>query len=394
MSKAKIKEGRVSNGVYVYHGKRKSTIRIAFMFKGVLCRESLAMEPTKKNIRFATNYLGRIHDEIEREIFDYAAHFPKSKRALLFAGSKGTAKTIGEALDLHLAGIKRTIQASTYRDYKSAIEYHLKPAFGDIWLKDLTTSKIKAWIADLPVSNKRVNNVLIPLRQMYENAYEEGSVNMNPLIRVKHLTFEIDDPDPFELSEISTILDALPEQGKNLFQFAFWSGLRTGELIALEWGDIDWEKGEINVRKNSVRKIVKAPKSKAGKREVLILPPAMEALQAQKPFTFMKDGAVFHNPTTMQPWETDAQIRRTCWQHALKKCGVRYRTPYQTRHTYASMLLTAGEDPTWIAKQMGHKDWGVIRTRYARWIPGQNPDAGKKAANLFKTISKVTAKHS
>ncbi len=114
------------------------------MFKGVLCRESLAMEPTTKNIRFATNYLGRIHDEIERENFDYAAHFPNSKRAILFAGSKGTVKTIGEALDLHLAGIKRTIQASTYRDYKSAIEYHLKPAFGNIWLKDPSISQSPA----------------------------------------------------------------------------------------------------------------------------------------------------------------------------------------------------------------------------------------------------------
>jgi integrase len=388
------KTKRVGNGVSVYEGKRKKAIRINFTFKGVLCRETLSLQPTPKNIKFATNYLGRIHDEIARENFDYAAHFPNSKRAILFVGSKGTVKTIGEALDLHLAGIKRTIQASTYRDYKSVIEYHLKPAFGNIFLKDLTSARIKAWIADLPVSNKRVNNVLIPLRQMYENAYEEGFVHVNPLIRVKHLSVEIDEPDPFELSEIITILDALPEQGRNLFQFAFWSGLRTGELIALEWGDMDWEKGVIVVRRNSVRKVVKGPKSKAGNREVLILPPAMEALQAQKPFSFLMDGAVFHNPKTMQPWETDAQIRRTCWQHALKKSGVRYRTPYQTRHTYASMLLTAGEDPTWIAKQMGHKDWGVIRTRYARWIPGQNPTAGRKAANLFKTISKVTAKHS
>ncbi|MGB7596783.1 MAG: site-specific integrase, partial [Gallionella sp.] len=56
---------------------------------------------------------------------------------------------------------------------------------------------------------------------------------------------------------------------------------------------------------------------------------------------------------------------------------------YQTRHTYASMLLSAGEDPMWVSHQMGHSDWGMIRKTYGRWIPDMNPIAGRKVEDLW-----------
>jgi integrase len=70
---------------------------------------------------------------------------------------------------------------------------------------------------------------------------------------------------------------------------------------------------------------------------------------------------------------------------------VRYRYPYQTRHTYASMLLTAGEDPMWVARQMGHSDWGMIRKVYARWLPDINPNAGAKIDSLLPVFGHVGA---
>lgn len=51
-----------------------------------------------------------------------------------------------------------------------------------------------------------------------------------------------------------------------------------------------------------------------------------------------------------------------------QQAQVKYRRPHNSRHTYASTMLTAGKDPTWLAKQMGHNDLGMIRMVYARWI--------------------------
>jgi integrase len=143
----------------------------------------------------------------------------------------------------------------------------------------------------------------------------------------------------------------------------------------------------LRVRRAFVHKKIKQPKTKSGERDVMLFQPAIEALRNQKTFSFLADGRIFLNPRTNEPWETDGQIRKTLWQPALKRAGVVYRNPYQTRHTYASTLLSKGENPMWVAQQMGHKDWGMIRKRYGRWIPAVSSDAGSKIKMIWSQDS-------
>lgn len=91
-----------------------------------------------------------------------------------------------------------------------------------------------------------------------------------------------------------------------------------------------------------------------------------------------KGEEVFQNPRLERRWEGDQPIRKTLWTGILQNAGVRYRNPYQTRHTYASMMLSAGEHPMWVAKQMGHADWTMIARVYGRWMPEADILAGKK----------------
>lgn len=112
----------------------------------------------------------------------------------------------------------------------------------------------------------------------------------------------------------------------------------------------------MTVRRAKVRKQVKAPKTRAGRRVVTLLQPALDALQAQRVHTQLAGKEVFLNPRTGEPWLHDGPIRKTAWQPALRQAQVRYRYPYQTRHTFASTLLSAGENPVWVASMMGHKD--------------------------------------
>ncbi|MBF0427233.1 MAG: site-specific integrase [Magnetococcales bacterium] len=362
---------------------RGDSIQIDFRYRGVRCRETLKLKPTKANMKYAENLRRIIHHEIATGSFDYAAHFPDSKRAAMFGFARGGNETVETALKGYMAAVHRTTAVSTFRDYESAARHHLIPALGHLQLKHLTAAQVRAWISTLTISNKRINNVLVPLRGMLKDAFADGIIDKDPMARIKNLPVVRDDPDPFSPEEQAAILMDLRPQAHNLIQFAFWTGLRTGELIALEWGDIDWQRQEVVVRRSITRKTMKTPKTAAGLREVKLLGPALEALTAQKTHTFLEGGRVFHNDRTSRPWETDAQIRRTAWEHALKRAGVRYRNPYQTRHTYASMMLSAGESPMWVARQMGHRDWGLIRTRYARWIPQADEGAGSRAEALF-----------
>lgn len=71
------------------------------------------------------------------------------------------------------------------------------------------------------------------------------------------------------------------------------------------------------------------------------------------------------------------------WKPALKEADVKYRNPYQTRHTYASMMLSAEEPLLWVSHQMGHADVLVTAKKYARWIPESDPLAGSRAVKMF-----------
>ncbi|MBF0453925.1 MAG: DUF3596 domain-containing protein [Magnetococcales bacterium] len=362
---------------------RGDSIQIDFRYRGVRCRETLKLTATKANMKYAENFRRIILHEIATGSFDYAAHFPDSKRAAMFGFARGGNETVEVAMKGYMAAIHRTTAVSTFRDYESAVRHHLIPAFGHIQLKHLAAAQVRAWISTLDISNKRINNVMVPLRGMLKDAFADGIIDKDPMARIKNLPVVREDPDPFSPEEQEAILAELRPQAHNLIKFALWTGLRTGELIALEWGDIDWKRGEVVVRRSITRKTVKTPKTAAGMREIKLLGPAMDALTNQKALTFLEGGRVFYNDRTNSPWETDAQIRRTAWEYAIKKSGVRYRSPYQTRHTYASMMLSAGESPMWVARQMGHRDWGLIRTRYGRWIPQADEGAGSRAEALF-----------
>ena len=204
--------------------------------------------------------------------------------------------------------------------------------------------------------------------------------------------------DPFTPDEIRLICAACDGQLRNLVQFGFWTGVRTSELFALRWPDVDWRHGSVRVQRARVRGEIKTTKTAAGVRDVKLLPPALVALQAQRTHTELLGGEIFHDPRTNAPWSGDHALRSGPWRRALRAAGVRYRYPYQMRHTYASMMLSAGENPAWIARQMGHADWGMIRP--ARTRVGclmSRPNAGEKASswwakNTAQNLSKPVTK--
>jgi integrase len=95
-------------------------------------------------------------------------------------------------------------------------------------------------------------------------------------------------------------------------QFAFWTGLRTSELIALDWSDIDWIRGVVVVTRaltQGMDEPEEGTKTDAGRREVKLLPSALHALAAQKALTFFKGAEIFQNPRTGERWTGDKCIR-------------------------------------------------------------------------------------
>ncbi len=359
---------------------RGTAIQVSFYWRGQRFQKTLKLEPTKQNLKYAERLRSSILLEIAQGTFDPSKYFRKQ-------APHSSPLHVKDALESWLASIERNTAVSTLRDYKSAVTFHLIPAFGHLELGQLTTSSIRMWIGTLKnITNKRINNILTPLRGMLADAFHEGTLNKNPMDRIKNLPLQTKEPDPFSPEEIGLILEKAEGQFRNLIQFAFWSGLRTSELIGLKWEDVDWKRGSVFVRRAVVRNVVKDTKTRSGQREVLLLSPAREALVRQKEHTSLANERIFHNPITGKSWNDDTVILKH-WTPLLKRAGVRYRNPYQTRHTYASLLLSAGENPMWVASQMGHADWGMIRKRYGRWIPSVDPSVGLRANEIAAQMS-------
>jgi len=389
--------GRGGSGV---RAASATSIEITFIYRGLRCRERLALEPTAANLKRAVLHRAAILDAISRGIFDYRVTFPKSKRAARFARQPGDVKTVEHFLSDWIDRKKAQVKASTWQDYYNVVQNVLIPKFGSENLSDVTRATVREWCAGLTAGNKRISNILSVFRSALDEAAEDELIPVNPLAGWTYTKREgpkpEDDVDPFSADEQAAILNACgDEQVRSLVRFAFWTGLRTSELIALDWADVDWHRGEVLVRKALTRyaDAVEDTKTRAGRRAVKLLPPALEALEAQRRHTELAGAHVFADPRVVVSarWADDHAIW-WLWQGILKRAKVRYRRPYQTRHTYASMMLSAGESPMWVAQQMGHRDWGMIRRIYGRWIPDANPEAGAKAVAMFSPVMPAAGK--
>lgn len=378
--------GRNGNGVTQ---ASSSSYEIAFTYRGIRCRERIKLKPSPANRKRVENHLGAINDAIDKGTFDYSLTFPDSPRRLQFIERQGDALLAEDYFDDWLQYKAKHLKASSLLGYTKIINHQIIPQFLGKPISQIKRTDIKLWLSDMKCSNKRLANIQSVMRTALQDAVMDELIETNPLYGWSYETKEapkkIDDVDPFTREEQEAILNELVGQGKNLIKFNFWTGMRPSEVIALNWDDIDWKRGLILVTKALTEAAIEAetPKTVAGKREVKILKPAMDALLDQKQFTFDKNEEIFQNPNTNERWTGDQPIRKTLWMPALKKAKVRYRRPYQTRHTYASMMLTAEEPIAWLANQMGHSDWGMLRTIYAKFIKDSIPSAGDKAVQMF-----------
>lgn len=380
--------GRDGTGV---RAASATSIEITFTYRGIRCRERLQLKPTPAHLKRAERHRAAILDAIERGTFDYAVTFPDSPRAVQFASQPGAAISVGTWLERWLREICSTLKASTKATHTRIVHHRLIPALGAHTLAGLRWRDVRAWIEQEAIGAKTAANILSVLRSALQAAVDDDLIDVHPLAghRLRKPTstgtHPGDEIDPFTADERAAILAAADGQERNLIAFGFWTGLRISELCALDWTDIDWRTATLRVSRalTQAAKSAEGPKTTAGRRDVRLLAPAIEALQAQRAHTELQGGAVFHNPRTGKRWPGDLTFRQGAWKRILRRAGVRYRYPYQMRHTYASMMLMAGEPAQWVANQMGHRDYAFTARTYARWIADDAPAAGKLAVERW-----------
>lgn len=355
-----------------------TSIQIDFVYKGIRCRERIAIPPTDANKKYVKRLKAAIEHEIATQTFDYSKHFPESPRARRFVSASISLKA---AMANYIQSLASELEPETIYEYERDARMCAE-GLGDDPLNTYTRPRIRVWVNKLGISKKRINNLLIPLRGTFKQAVEDELIEQNPLDgfkvrRVKKADTE-EVIDPFTRAEIDKL--SATELGY-LWEFWVWTGLRSGEIIGLRESDVEHNATSVAVRRAVRVGREKRPKTERGNRVLHLLPPARNALK-RKPRSTMEHGSsgndpLFRNPNTGERWHEDRALARA-FRKACGAANVRYRYPYQLRHTWASWALSAGENPLWVAKQMGHTDVTMIFKVYGKYMPDLNPKAGQK----------------
>jgi integrase len=157
------------------------------------------------------------------------------------------------------------------------------------------------------------------------------------------------------------------------------TGMRIGEVTALQWIDIDFAKNYIIVRRNIPHHgQVETTKTEASQRKVDMSPELAEVLRqlrTERKKEALAGGTAFE----MEDWvfRTDAgtpihytNFLRRIWHRVLDLAQIRRRTPHDLRHTWASHMLASGADLAYVSAQLGHANPSITLRIYSHWVPG------------------------
>ena len=282
---------------------------------------------------------------------------------------------------------KSKVRKHTLTRNKAHYINHVFPYFGSRLIQTIKPIELERWQAEKletykPGTVKKLRSILFSI---LEQAVINDEIPKNPLERVSApkvlltLQDEEEDADPFTEDELKVIIENANEYMKNFILFMYGCGMRPGEIVALRWDDIDFERKTINVSKTRQRNEDGKTKTKSSTRYIDLLPLAEEALKKQYELTKAYEH-IFISSHKKQFYSHD--VIGVNFQRILKKTGIKARVLYNLRHTFASQLISKGADIVWVSKMLGHKDVSITLKIYTKFIEENDEIRFKKIEKM------------
>lgn len=342
----------------------------------------------------------KLLDRIEAEIllghFNYADYFPNSRKVEQFeamerriAVCQSGVPTFEEFAQIWFGEMEVTWRASHRDTVRSNLDRYLIPEFGTYPINGIKRQNVLAFRTQLckrkgrkgkTLSAEWVNHILTPLRMILTEAsirYEFVS----PMQGLNGLPVPRSDVEPFSLEEVQLFLEHIREDYRNYYTVRFFTGLRTCEIDGLTWRYIDLNREQILVRQSLVKGVLGPTKTDGSVRDVHMSSVVLEALKNQKQRT--GNGEYVFTNSAGRPL-CHNNVTKRVWYPLLRHLDLRKRTPYQTRHTAASLWLASGENPEWVARQLGHSTTEMLFRRYSRFIPNVTRQDGSAMEALLQ----------
>jgi len=362
------------------------------------CRETTNLTDTPANRKKLAKIIEKMEAEITLSIFDYAAYFPKSERAQEMTALADRAEacisrnpTFRQFVDIWYEEKKIEWRPSYRQKIQIILEKYLLPEFGGKAVHAIKKSDLLTFRSSLAkvrygkdgqssLSVARINQIMILLRMILEEASDRYEFDM-PYKNIKNLKQSRPDVNPFTLAEVWLFLKHVRADYKPYYTIRFFTGMRTSEIDGLKWDCINFDRREISIRSALVNGEMGPTKTLGSQRDIAISQLVYDALLEQKARTYGKSEFVFCN-SQGNPMEY-RNVNRRVWKPTLALLGLKHRRAYQTRHTAATLWLAAGENPEWIARQMGHSSTEMLFRVYSRYVPDITRQDGSAMDNLL-----------
>lgn len=269
---------------------------------------------------------------------------------------------------------------STLTSYRLGWERYLKPALGDKPLDAITRSNIRDLVATMVkqgLTRNTIRAMLAPLSTMFTRAIDDGLVKENPALRVlprQRGQEQSKKAHPLTREQSARLLaacQATAPQWYPLFLTFLRAGLRVGEAIALQWGDVDFHGQFLFVRRQWHKgKIVELKGGRQG--QVDLSPQLARVLAAIKPLD-AKDMDLVFPSSTGTPF-SPYNLRNRVWVPLLKAAELPPIRLHDLRHTFATQLLSEGADLLYVQRQLRHHSVEITQRFYSHVSAGYRRD--------------------
>lgn len=384
---------------YIHAKVRKHSqyIQLEACMNNIRYRFSTRLPVNERNLEYVETHYKEILQEYRESHESNNTHI--NKDSVVNYGYK-----VLELESLHL-------KESTLRRYENVFKLYIAPHFSNIAIIDCSPKRIKEVFAtklsNISYRNKGI--VISVLRKIFDCAIsEEVYTKANPISCIKHrknMYIDEERNKALSLNETMDILRYLAKDTKDIggntidfkellqlyLSIALLTGMRVNEILALKYEDIDLDKGVIKVYKTlSNNHTLTSTKTKNATREIEILDCLKEILETTlkkhrkkglQGFIFAKRdslGNSIHHKSSNTFYDKsnvnnklrfiNPQRIAKAFKNILQILHIADRTLYSTRHTFASLMLSFGEDLLWVSNMLGHKDVATTCKSYAKYI--------------------------
>ena len=297
---------------------------------------------------------------------------------------------------------KKTVRPNTVRNYTERYMRNIKPVIGKMLLTDvkpLHCQKIFLEMADEDYKTSTIYQARIALYNMLEFAKENDVLRYNPC--KKSVKSDMGKPSDkkvaLTIDEQKKFLEGAAEQSyENQYRFVLQTGLRTGELVALQWRNVDFKKRTLTIdhsmeyRYNVGEWRIGEPKSKSGYRTIPLTEEAIRILKDQKeknkkikviPIEFSEYIFLCRKGTPIKNSTSDTALFKIC-----DKVGMKRFSMHVLRHTFATRCIEAGMKPKTLQILLGHSNIGITMNLYVHTTEEEKQKEIELVAEALKVI--------